>query len=62
MKGKLNHLFNLLGQGGMSPGDASEAMLDGLASTVRDMNPTSLSLVRIVILQQDVFQAFRYEF
>ncbi|XP_015257731.1 PREDICTED: poly [ADP-ribose] polymerase 14-like [Cyprinodon variegatus] len=49
------------GQGGMSPGDASEAMLDGLASTVRDMNPTSLSLVRIVILQQDVFQAFRSE-
>ncbi|KAM4565127.1 protein mono-ADP-ribosyltransferase PARP14-like [Fundulus diaphanus] len=49
------------GQGGLSPENASKAMLDGMASTIRDMNPTSLSLVRIVIMQEVVFQAFRSE-
>ncbi|XP_012712444.2 protein mono-ADP-ribosyltransferase PARP14 [Fundulus heteroclitus] len=49
------------GQGGLSAENASKAMLDGMASTIRDMNPTSLSLIRIVIMQQAVFQAFRSE-
>uniref|UniRef100_A0A3Q2U7S6 Poly [ADP-ribose] polymerase n=1 Tax=Fundulus heteroclitus TaxID=8078 RepID=A0A3Q2U7S6_FUNHE len=40
------------GQGGLSPDTASKAMLDGMASTIRDMNPTSLSLIRIVIMQE----------
>ncbi|XP_032438279.1 protein mono-ADP-ribosyltransferase PARP14-like [Xiphophorus hellerii] len=49
------------GRGKMSPNVAATAMLDGLASTIRDMNPTSLSVIRIVILQQPVFQGFRSE-
>ncbi|XP_047241013.1 protein mono-ADP-ribosyltransferase PARP14-like isoform X1 [Girardinichthys multiradiatus] len=49
------------GQGRLSSVDASKAMLDGLASTIRDMNPVSLSLIRVVILQQAVFKDFRSE-
>ncbi|KAM4714714.1 protein mono-ADP-ribosyltransferase PARP14-like [Anableps anableps] len=49
------------GQGKLNPSDAAKAMLDGLASTIRDMNPTSLLLIRIIILQQEVFQVFRSE-
>ncbi|PWA30420.1 hypothetical protein CCH79_00020672 [Gambusia affinis] len=49
------------GLGTLTPKQAATAMLDGLASTIRDMNPTSLSVVRIVILEQTVFQGFRSE-
>nr|XP_019961820.1 PREDICTED: poly [ADP-ribose] polymerase 14-like isoform X1 [Paralichthys olivaceus] len=49
------------GEAGMDSVTASKAMLDGMASAVRDMKPNSLSLIRIVILQQPVFQVFRSE-
>ncbi|XP_014877743.1 poly [ADP-ribose] polymerase 14-like [Poecilia latipinna] len=49
------------GQGTLTPKEAAKAMLDGLASTIRDMNPTSLSVIRIVILQEPIFQGFRSE-
>ncbi|MED6253919.1 hypothetical protein ATANTOWER_008100 [Ataeniobius toweri] len=49
------------GQAGMISGEACKAMLDGMASAIREMNPNSLSLIRIVILKQRVFQAFRSE-
>ncbi|XP_074555199.1 protein mono-ADP-ribosyltransferase PARP15-like [Halichoeres trimaculatus] len=40
---------------------ACKAMLDGLTSAITDLKPNSLSLIRIVILEQAVFQAFRSE-
>ncbi|XP_042257467.1 protein mono-ADP-ribosyltransferase PARP14-like [Thunnus maccoyii] len=49
------------GVAGMDSIQACKAMLDGMASAITDLKPTSLSLIRIVILQQQVFQAFRSE-
>ncbi|XP_062300528.1 protein mono-ADP-ribosyltransferase PARP14-like isoform X1 [Scomber scombrus] len=49
------------GAAGMDSVKACEAMLDGIASAIRDLKPTSVSLIRIVILQQQVFQTFRSE-
>ncbi|KAM4565197.1 protein mono-ADP-ribosyltransferase PARP14-like [Fundulus diaphanus] len=49
------------GQAGMDAGEACKAMLDGMASAIREINPNSLSLIRIVILLKPVFQAFRSE-
>ncbi|KAM6960083.1 protein mono-ADP-ribosyltransferase PARP14-like isoform 2-T2 [Tautogolabrus adspersus] len=40
---------------------ACKAMLDGMTSAITDLKPNSLSLIRIVILEQPVFQAFRSE-
>ncbi|XP_069564028.1 protein mono-ADP-ribosyltransferase PARP14-like [Brachyistius frenatus] len=47
------------GQAGMDPDEASKAMLDGMSSAITELKPRSLSLIRIVIFQQMVFQAFR---
>nr|XP_046237201.1 protein mono-ADP-ribosyltransferase PARP14-like isoform X2 [Scatophagus argus] len=49
------------GVGGMDPVEACKAMLDGMTSAITDLKPKSLSLIRIVILQQPVFQGFRSE-
>ncbi|XP_070849302.1 protein mono-ADP-ribosyltransferase PARP14-like [Chaetodon trifascialis] len=49
------------GAGGMDFTTACKAMLDGMASAINDLKPKSLALIRIVILQQAVFQAFRSE-
>ncbi|XP_053199298.1 protein mono-ADP-ribosyltransferase PARP14-like isoform X2 [Scomber japonicus] len=49
------------GAAGMDSVKACEAMLDGIASAIRDLKPTSVSLIRVVILQQQVFQTFRSE-
>uniref|UniRef100_UPI0009B45F82 poly [ADP-ribose] polymerase 14-like n=1 Tax=Monopterus albus TaxID=43700 RepID=UPI0009B45F82 len=49
------------GAGGMDSVEACKAMLDGMVSAVRDLKPKFLSLIRIVILQQPIFQAFRSE-
>ncbi|KAM9335537.1 protein mono-ADP-ribosyltransferase PARP14-like [Symphorus nematophorus] len=49
------------GVAGMDPVRACKAMLDGMTSAITDLKPKSLSLIRIVILQQPVFQAFRSE-
>ncbi|KAM4612170.1 protein mono-ADP-ribosyltransferase PARP14-like [Polymixia lowei] len=49
------------GSAGMDFSKACKAMLDSIASAVRVLNPNSLSLIRIVMLQQSVFQAFRSE-
>ncbi|XP_062239459.1 protein mono-ADP-ribosyltransferase PARP14-like isoform X1 [Platichthys flesus] len=49
------------GVAGLDSGRACKAMLDGMASAVRDLKLTSLSLIRIVVLQQPVFQVFRSE-
>ncbi|XP_076580590.1 protein mono-ADP-ribosyltransferase PARP14-like [Chaetodon auriga] len=49
------------GAGGVDFTRACKAMLDGMASAITDLKPKSLSLIRIVILQQAVFQAFRSE-
>lgn len=40
---------------------ACKAMLDGMAMAITDLKPNFLSVIRIVILQQPVFQAFRSE-
>ncbi|XP_071001049.1 protein mono-ADP-ribosyltransferase PARP14-like [Oncorhynchus clarkii lewisi] len=42
-------------------GSVCKAMLDGMASSVRDLSPNILSVIRIVMLQRPVFQAFRSE-
>ncbi|XP_059210657.1 protein mono-ADP-ribosyltransferase PARP14-like [Centropristis striata] len=49
------------GVAGMDSAKACKAMLDGITSAITDLKPKSLSLVRFVILQQPVFQAFRSE-
>ncbi|XP_030018799.1 protein mono-ADP-ribosyltransferase PARP14-like [Sphaeramia orbicularis] len=50
------------GMGGMDSAAACKAMLDGMASAIIDLNPNStLSVIRIVILQQPIFQVFRSE-
>ncbi|KAM8746808.1 protein mono-ADP-ribosyltransferase PARP14-like [Acanthopagrus schlegelii] len=49
------------GVGGMDFVRACKAMLDGMTSAITDVKPTSVSLIRIVILQQPIFQAFRSE-
>ncbi|XP_035004862.2 protein mono-ADP-ribosyltransferase PARP14-like isoform X2 [Hippoglossus stenolepis] len=49
------------GVAGMDSVRACKAMLDGMAAAVRDMTLTSLSLIRVVILQQPVFHVFRSE-
>lgn len=43
----------------MDSDKACKAMLDGMTSAITDLKPNSLTLIRIVILQQPVFQAFR---
>ncbi|CAJ1085947.1 protein mono-ADP-ribosyltransferase PARP14-like isoform X1 [Xyrichtys novacula] len=40
---------------------ACKAMLDGMTAAITDLKPKSLSLIRIVILDQAVYQAFRLE-
>lgn len=47
------------GAAGMDSVKACKAMLDGMTSAITDLKPKSLLLIRIVILQQPVFQAFR---
>lgn len=42
-------------------GSVCKAMLDGMASSVRDLSPNILSVIRVVMLQRPVFQAFRSE-
>ncbi|KAM6909127.1 protein mono-ADP-ribosyltransferase PARP14-like [Xenentodon cancila] len=49
------------GEGGMDSAEACKAMLDGMTGAITDLKPKSVSLIRIVILQQAVFQAFRLE-
>ncbi|XP_007542434.1 poly [ADP-ribose] polymerase 14-like [Poecilia formosa] len=49
------------GQAGMLFGESCKAMLDGMAVAVKEMNPDFVSLIRIVILEKQVFQAFRSE-
>ncbi|XP_051258312.1 LOW QUALITY PROTEIN: protein mono-ADP-ribosyltransferase PARP14-like [Dicentrarchus labrax] len=49
------------GVAGMDSVKACKAMLDGMTSAITDLKPKSLSLIRIVILQQPVFQVFRSE-
>ncbi|XP_042367810.1 protein mono-ADP-ribosyltransferase PARP14-like isoform X2 [Plectropomus leopardus] len=49
------------GMGGMDSVKACKAMLDGMTSAITDLKPNSLKLIRIVIFQQPVFQAFRSE-
>lgn len=38
---------------------ACKAMLDALAAAIMDLKPNSLSVIRIVILQDPIFQAFK---
>jgi len=38
---------------------ACKALLDGMSSAIMDLKPSCLKLIRIVIFQQSVFQAFR---
>uniref|UniRef100_A0A4W5LMK9 Poly [ADP-ribose] polymerase n=1 Tax=Hucho hucho TaxID=62062 RepID=A0A4W5LMK9_9TELE len=42
-------------------GSVCKAMLDGMASSVRDLSPNNLSVIRIVMLKRLVFQAFKSE-
>ncbi len=58
----INHyLYIPSGVAGMGSVKACKAMLDGMTSAITDLKPSSLSLIRIVILEQPVFQAFRSE-
>lgn len=45
----------------MDPVKACKAILDGMTLAIKKLKPNSLTLIRIVILQQPVFQAFRSE-
>ncbi|KAK2862936.1 hypothetical protein Q5P01_002469 [Channa striata] len=49
------------GAAGMDFARACKAMLDGIALAISELNPQSLSLIRIVILKQSVFHAFKSE-
>ncbi|XP_041635840.1 protein mono-ADP-ribosyltransferase PARP14-like isoform X2 [Cheilinus undulatus] len=49
------------GAAGVDFTKACKAMLDGMTSSITELKPKSLSLIRIVILEQPVFQAFRSE-
>ncbi|MBN3299572.1 PAR14 polymerase, partial [Amia calva] len=49
------------GAGGLNPRAVSKVMIDGFSSAVRDGSFHNLSTVRIVLLQRDVFQAFKSE-
>ncbi|CAN9509740.1 unnamed protein product [Ophioblennius macclurei] len=49
------------GQGGVDAAKVCKAMLDGMAAAIRDLNPQSLSLIRIVIMQPTIFKAFKTE-
>ncbi|XP_022625617.1 poly [ADP-ribose] polymerase 14-like [Seriola dumerili] len=49
------------GVAGMDSVKACKAILDGITTAIRDLKLNSLALIRIVILQQPVFQAFRSE-
>ncbi|XP_023202148.1 poly [ADP-ribose] polymerase 14-like [Xiphophorus maculatus] len=49
------------GQARMLFGESCKAMLDGMAVAIKEMNPDFVSLIRIVILEKQVFQAFRSE-
>ncbi|TNN38880.1 Poly [ADP-ribose] polymerase 14 [Liparis tanakae] len=49
------------GAAGMDSDKACKSMLDGMTSAISDLKPNSLRLIRIVILQPPVFQAFRAE-
>ncbi|XP_067378769.1 protein mono-ADP-ribosyltransferase PARP14-like isoform X2 [Channa argus] len=49
------------GAAGMDSDKACKAMLDGLTLAISDLKPISLSLIRIVILQQQVFRSFKSE-
>ncbi|XP_056156061.1 protein mono-ADP-ribosyltransferase PARP14 isoform X2 [Lampris incognitus] len=49
------------GVAGMDFQRAGKAMLDGMAAAVRNLKPAFLSLIRIVIMQTPIFQAFRLE-
>ncbi|KAK5893346.1 hypothetical protein CgunFtcFv8_006225 [Champsocephalus gunnari] len=40
---------------------ACKALLDGMTSAIMDLKPSCLKLIRIVIFQKSVFQAFRSE-
>lgn len=52
-------IFIPSGVGGMDSAKACNAMLDGMASAIMNLKPNTLSLIRIVILQQPIFQAFK---
>lgn len=54
-----HYIYILSGLAGVDFAKACNAMLDGMASAIRDLKSNSLSLIRIVILQQPVFQAFK---
>ncbi|XP_034532885.1 protein mono-ADP-ribosyltransferase PARP14-like isoform X2 [Notolabrus celidotus] len=49
------------GAAGMDLVKACQAILDGMTSAITDVKPSSLSLIRIVILEQPIFQTFRSE-
>ncbi|XP_076018631.1 protein mono-ADP-ribosyltransferase PARP14-like isoform X2 [Genypterus blacodes] len=49
------------GGAGLNFVKACKAMLDGMEQAITKMKPTILSLIRVVILQQNVFHAFRSE-
>ncbi|CAJ1085948.1 protein mono-ADP-ribosyltransferase PARP14-like isoform X2 [Xyrichtys novacula] len=49
------------GAGGLDSVTACKAMLDGMTEAITDLYPKSLSLIRIVILDKAVYQAFRSE-
>uniref|UniRef100_A0AAV2KNC3 Macro domain-containing protein n=1 Tax=Knipowitschia caucasica TaxID=637954 RepID=A0AAV2KNC3_KNICA len=45
--------------GGMNHSTVSKAMLDAMVTAITELNPKFLSLIRIVILPQPVYDAFR---
>ncbi|PWA30422.1 hypothetical protein CCH79_00020670, partial [Gambusia affinis] len=49
------------GRARMVFGESCKAMLDGMSVAIKEMNPDFVSLIRIVILEKQVFQAFRSE-
>ncbi|XP_036072515.1 protein mono-ADP-ribosyltransferase PARP14-like [Oryzias melastigma] len=49
------------GEAGMDPAKACRAMLDGIAAALQHQKPNSLVLVCIVIIQKEIFEAFRSE-
>ncbi|KAF6717731.1 Poly [ADP-ribose] polymerase 14 [Oryzias melastigma] len=49
------------GVAGMDPAKACRAMLDGIAAALQHQKPNSLVLVCIVIIQKEIFEAFRSE-
>uniref|UniRef100_A0A8C2G332 Poly [ADP-ribose] polymerase n=1 Tax=Cyprinus carpio TaxID=7962 RepID=A0A8C2G332_CYPCA len=57
--GNLHHVtFFFLGQGGLSPGQVADSMLDGILDMIRKTPQSTLKLIRLVVFQAQMLPEF----